>query len=79
MDLHILYARKEPTLDLLPPSPAAAMSKTKLDVVFYHDQECTRRFCIWSWHLSPPRKNTRRVMLNCYHWSLRWLQDVSVN
>jgi hypothetical protein len=66
-----VYARKEPTRDTL----AIQHKLDKKDVVFYRDEACTDRFCHWSWHLSPPRRNRKTVTLNCYRWAVKWVAD----
>jgi hypothetical protein len=68
-----LYARKEPTIDSIAIEHGLAH---KQDVVFYKDEACTQRYCRWSWHLSPPRKNRKTVILNCWRWAINWMADV---
>lgn len=72
MPLITLYARKEPTVDQVAINQGQAFRK---DVVFYHDEECVRKFCHWSWHTAPPRKTKKTITLNCARWTLRWLPD----
>jgi hypothetical protein len=69
-----IYARKEPTTDIV---ALAADIKGKKDVVFYKDEACTVPFCRWSWHLNPPRRNWKRVTLNCWRWAIKWLPDTA--
>jgi hypothetical protein len=68
-----LYARKEPTTDAIAIEHGLGH---KNDVVFYKDEACTQRYCRWTWHMSPPRKNRKSVILNCYRWAIQWLADV---
>lgn len=66
-----LYARKEPTQD----SVAKALGlKGKQDTVFYRDRACTQVMARKPWHQSgQPRRNSKRVTLNCYNWNLEWV------
>lgn len=68
-----LFARKEPTVD--PVALSLGLSHKK-DVVFYKDEACTQRYCIWSWYLTPLRKTRQTVTLNCWPWSIKWLEDL---
>jgi hypothetical protein len=47
------------------------------DVIAYSDEECISRIAIWPWYYSnKPRKNCKKVMLNCsYRWDIKWLED----
>lgn len=66
-----VYARKEPTTDHF----AVANKLQRKDVVFYNDAACTKRFCHWPWHQSPPRRNRKTVTLNCNIWAIEWVAD----
>lgn len=68
-----VYARKEPTKDHF----AVANGLHRKDVVFYNDEACTKRFCHWPWHQSPPRRNRKTVTLNCYLWAVQWVPDAT--
>lgn len=71
MKLITLFAKKEPTADSV--SIQHGLEK-KLDTVIYRDQECTQVIARWPWHYSNcPRRNQKRVTLDCYNWNLSWL------
>lgn len=68
-----VFARREPTKD--PVLLSLGMS-SKEDVVIYRDKECQQFFARWAWGSDGiPRKNTRRVTLNCYNWNLAWVDS----
>lgn len=68
-----VYARKEPTQD---PIDQKLGFKEKMDTVFYRDAACKVFFARKPWHQSGhPRKNTRRVTLNCWPWALHWVAN----
>lgn len=74
MKLHTLFARKEPTTDVVSISHGLGHRK---DVVLYQDEACTQPYARWSWHLTgQPRRNSKTVMLNCYRWAIQWVPDL---
>lgn len=66
-----LYARREPTVDVVSIQHGLAH---KQDVVLYRDKECKQPKGRMCWHYSGlPRRNSRSVMLNCFRWNLQWV------
>lgn len=70
MSLLTLFAKKEPTTDVIAIQHGLSQ---KRDTVLYRDANCTDVAARWPWHYSScPRRGQKRVTLNCYHWSLSW-------
>ena len=66
-----LFARKEPTVDK---DSVVRGEGGKKDTVIYRDKECTQLVARWPWYYSNcPRRNQRVVTINCYRWSLSWV------
>lgn len=71
MSLITLYARKEPTTDALSVSHGL---RDRKDTVIYKDKECTNLVARWPWYQSScPRRNQKRITLNCWPWNLSWV------
>lgn len=70
-----LYARKEPSRDPL----SRQHNLDTQDVIFYKDAACTQFYARWTWDRSPPRRNSKKVILNCWTWALKWLTDSPAN
>lgn len=71
MTLLTVFARREPTTDAV---ALAHGAKDKRDTVFYRDALCTEVMARKPWyHSGHPRRNSRNVMLNCYHWEIQWV------
>jgi hypothetical protein len=52
------------------------ISTRSRDIVAYSDKKCNTRVAIWPWHdYYKPRKNCEKVMLNCVHRDVKWLED----
>jgi len=67
-----LYLRREPTTDHVTIERNA--SAGRFDVVAYRDADATQVAARWPWYYSnKPRRNQRRVTLNCYYWKAIWL------
>jgi hypothetical protein len=72
MNLLTVWARKEPTTDEV----AQAFGLKKKDTVFYRDCACKQLFARKPWWQSGhPRRNTRKVHLNCWPWALQWVHS----
>lgn len=70
MSLISVYARKERTTD---PLLAGPENNDRMDIVIYRDKECTKVFVRYPWYFSDkPRRNTRKITLNCWYWNLVW-------
>lgn len=71
MSLITLFVRREATTD----DVAIKMGiKGKKDTVYYKDALCTEPVARRPWYFSGhPRRNSRRVMLNCFYWGLQWV------
>ncbi|MFK4131917.1 hypothetical protein ACI2KR_06435 [Pseudomonas luteola] len=69
-----VYARLEPTSDYL----AEALGlKGKRDVVIYRDEQATDILARFKWdNDSRPKKNSKKVTLDCNEWRLFWLPDL---
>ncbi len=71
MGLLTLFARREPTVDVVAKQHGFGSRK---DTVYYRDALCTEFAARLPWYLSGhPRKDSRFVMLNCYRWNLQWV------
>jgi hypothetical protein len=71
----ILYLRKEPTPDKIVISSHNKRPHVNMDVVAYHDRDCTDfegRFP-WFYTDTKPRTNCKIVTLNCYVYTAVWL------
>jgi len=72
-----LYLRRERTTESVAVAfyTDSTLNKTRFqDVVAYADEACTKFIARWPWHYSrKPRKNSRRVMLDCYWWKPVWV------
>lgn len=70
MTLLTLFAKKEPTVDVISTHYGQAR---KQDTVLYRDARCADVVARWPWQYSTcPRRGQRRVVLNCYRWDLSW-------
>lgn len=73
MRLLPLFARKEPTTDVF----ALAAGLKKKDTVYYSDAGATKLVARKPWHQSGhPRRNSKKVTLNCYSWQLNWVKPI---
>lgn len=71
MELLTLFAKKEPTQDVIAITHGL---KSKMDTVLYRDRACTKLAARWPWHYSScPRRGQSRVKFNCWTWKLDWL------
>jgi|GEM_PF-6788919 len=65
-NLFTLYARREPDLKTICPQ--------RFDVVLYKDSTATTFYGRWPWYYSScPRRNQKRVVVNCSRWNLKWI------
>lgn len=73
-----LYARREPATmrPHMHVSPHGVPA-SKRDVVLYRDPQCQHQCSVYTWRMdSQPRRNSRKVMHNCYRFGLEWLDDL---
>jgi len=67
MGLLTLYARREPTTDVVSVAHGCA---NRMDVVLYRDIARTQLVARYGWHLSTkPTKRQKTVMHNCWLFS----------
>lgn len=60
-----VFLRHEPTTDPV---------FKGMDVVVYHDRECTQLFGIFRpWLSNRPNKRSRSVTINCFRWDAVWV------
>jgi len=72
-----VYARREPTRTTV--AREHAPKNRWRDVVIYRDSACTQLFGFFPfWVSRRPTRASRRFMLNCYWWAIKWLPDVQV-
>lgn len=70
-----LFARKEPTTDVLSLQVGLHFRQ---DVVAYQDRECTQPVARWGWYQSSrPRDLQSSTMFNMTRCRLEWLAPVS--
>lgn len=68
---------------LHPPAPGKTEAQLiaagyfgKLDVVLYHDAECSHLAARYAWHSSSkPTPRSSTVMYNCFRYKLVWTKD----
>lgn len=77
MNTLTVYLRREPTTDPLWHN-YAGKRKTPMDIAVYRDSDAKKPFCRFQWHNpKKPRRDTKRVTLNCYRWTAQWLPDAN--
>lgn len=70
----IKYARKEPTLDDV--VKKYGRPERVYDVQLYHDKAAMQPYARFTWYSSgKPTRRNKRVTVNCFSWTLRWLSD----
>lgn len=75
-----VYARRERTTDAATADMRKAMGikspSNQMDVQIYRDPEAKVPFARFSWHMADkPRRDQKRVTINCYQWELVWLEE----
>ena len=67
-----VYAKYEPTTDVVIRHVESVTAKRKRDVQIYKDEACTLPFARFMWWQKRPTRRSKTVRLNCYRWNIVW-------
>jgi len=77
MKKFIKYARKEPTTDDV--VKKYGQPEKVYDVQLYDDRAAKHPYARFVWNSSAkPTRRNKRVVVNCFTWTLKWLPDIRV-